>query len=692
MNEETKNLSLLLEIGTEEIPARFLPAAIQSLKENATTMLKENHIDFSEIRTYATPRRLTLIATGLPERQKSYTKELIGPPKKIAFDCQGNPTEAAIRFASSYGVNVESLVIKKKDKGEYVAIVFEEKAISVKELLPELLKRLILSIHFPKTMRWGNSSIRFARPIQWLLAIFGKDVIHFEIDGIKSTNTSRGHRFLSPSAFKVEDISAYMELLKDRFVIVDHEERKNIILDGIRKVAAQIGGKPVEDESLVETVNFLVEYPVAVLCSFEKSYLRLPRELLITVMKDHQRCFAVEDKEGRLTNYFIVISNTKEENSDMVRIGAERVVKARFEDARFYFEEDSKKTSYERIEDLKKVTFEEKIGSLYEKTKRIVSTVEFLAEKLLPLAKDKLSRAAWLSKTDLVTGVVREFPELQGIMGKYYAITDGEDIEVAKALEEQYMPTYSGGKIPQTEIGALLSVADKIDNIASFFSIGLIPTGSEDPFALRRQALGIIAIMLGKSYSISLKDLIDKALQNLSNLVPIKPQIEKEISHFFKQRLESVFLDQGYSTELIQSILPLSLDVQLTDIKERLDALKKFKEDSDYDGFLLAIKRVRNIIPSSALPQLSVELLIEEPEIRLKERLDSVKTAITDLLKDRKYYDAIKLLSSLKDPINHFFDDVLVMDKKELLRQNRLALLSEIWRTVSLIADFSRLK
>ncbi len=687
----THHSSLLLEIGTEEIPARFMPGAIQSLKENTATILSENHIGFSEIKVYATPRRLVLVGTGLPEQQSGRVKEVFGPPKRVAFDEGGNPTEAAVKFANSQGVKIESLVVKKKDKGEYVAAVLEEKGLAVKDLLSEILKRIVLSIRFPKTMRWGNGSMRFARPIHWLLAMFDKDVIHFEIDGIKSSNITRGHRFFSPAKFQIKEISDFKNLLENSLVIVDQEQRKKMILEGIRRLSASVGGIPIEDEELIAIVNFLVEHPFPVLCSFQKEYLELPKELLVTVMKDHQKFFAIENEGGRLINHFIVISNTKKENEDAVRIGAERVIKARFEDAKFYFEEDRKMALNERIGYLRKVIFHEKLGSLYEKTERLVSIVGFLSERVLPSAKDKLLRAAWLSKTDLVTGIIREFTELQGIMGKYYAIQDGEDDEIAAALEDQYLPGHSGGELPHTEIGALLSIADKIDNIASFFSLGLIPTGSEDPFALRRQSLGIIAIMLDKSYNLPLKDLIRKALQNLKDLFPLLEEIEERISQFFEQRFEPVFSDKGYSFDLVQSILSMSLALNLKDIEGRLDALKRFKEYRDYNNFLLAIKRVHNIIPKKGIPELKAELLIEEAEKSLKDRIDSVKSALLDLLKVRRYSDAINLLTSLTDPINHFFDRVLVMDRREEIKQNRLALLMEVWRTASIIADFSKL-
>ena len=688
----THHSLLLLEIGTEEIPAGFLPGAIQSLKDNAATILSEYYIAFSEIKAYATPRRLVLIVNGLPEQQESRVKEVFGPPKRVAFDEKGNSTEAAMRFASSQGVNVESLIVKKKDKGEYVVAVIEEKGLAVKNLLSKVLKRITLSIRFPKTMRWGNGSMRFARPIHWLLAMFGKDIIHFEIDGIKSSNMTWGHRFLSPAKFQIKEVSDFKNLLENNLVIVDQEHRKRMILDGIRNLSASVGGIPIEDEELIETVIFLVEHPFPVLCSFQREYLELPKELLVTVMKDHQKFFAIENEGGRLINHFIVISNTIKENEETVRIGAERVIKARFEDAKFYFKEDREKTLNERIGDLKKVIYQERLGSLYEKTERIVSIIEFLSERLLPLAKDKLLRAAWLSKTDLLTGIIREFTELQGIMGKYYAMHDDEDSEVATALEEQYLPKHSGGELPRTEVGALLSIADKIDNIASFFSLGLIPTGSEDPFALRRQALGIIAILLEKGYNLPLKDLIHKALQNLVSLFPLPEKIEGKIFQFFEQRFEPVFSDRGYSSDLVQSILPMSLDLNLKNIEGRLDALKRFKENKDYDNFLLAIKRVHNIIPKKVVPELKTELLEEEAEKRLKDRIDSVKSALPDLLKERKYSDAIDLLTSQTDPINHFFDRILVMDKREEIKQNRLALLKEVWGTVSIVADFSKLQ
>jgi len=691
MNEDTTSgFSFLLEIGTEDLPARFILPAIQQLKENTQKILAENHITFSEIRTYSTPRRLATIVEGMPLAQEDRTKEVFGPSKKVAFDENGSPTKAAIGFAHGQGVSVEKLTIRNKGKGEYVVAILEEKGVQVKKILPEISKKIVLSIHLPKSMRWGNNSIRFVRPIRWLMALFDSEAVEFEIDGIRSSNLTRGHRFLSPVTFQLKEISDYKVLLASKCVMADHEERKKMIHGKMETLLSTIGGKPVDDPELLDTVVNLVEYPVPVLATFPEEYLKLPKELLITVMKGHQKYFAVEDRNGRITNHFVVISNTSEENSATVRVGAERVIKARFEDARFYFEEDGKKRLSERIEELRKVTFQESLGSLHEKMKRMVTIAEYLGDKLMPQAKDGIVRAARLAKTDLLTGVVREFPELQGIMGKYYALLDGEEMDVAEALEEQYLPTHSGGRLPRTDTGSLLGIVDKIDNIASFFSIGLTPTGSEDPFAHRRQALGIIAIILDKGYYLPLKGLVDKALEAIPNIKD-RGETCSKISRFFENRLETVFADLGYDADMIQSIISFSMNVELGEIKKRIETIKKFKKDSNFNDFLIAVKRINNIIPKTAVPELDMELLLEDAERQLKDRLDAVRSDFAVLLRDGKHSDLISLLMTLTEPINTFFDRVLVMDKREEVKLNRLSLLNEIWKTVSGVADFSKL-
>ncbi len=691
MDQNAANgFSFLLEIGTEDLPARFIHPALQQLGDNTRKILNENRIKFSDIKTYGTPRRLAMIVNGVPPMQEDRSKEVFGPSKKIAFDENNIPTKAAIGFAQSQGISVGDLVVKNKDKKEYVVALVDEKGVQIREILPEILKKIVLSIYLPKSMRWGNTSLRFVRPIRWLAALFDKQVLSFEIDGIKSGNLTRGHRFLSPAAFQLKEIQGYKRLLANNFVVVDYGERRNIILAKMEALLTSTGENPIRDEGLLDIVANLVEWPVPVLATFAEEYLSLPKELLITVMKDHQKYFAVENKDGKITNRFVVISNTCEENSETVRVGAERVIRARFEDARFYFGEDRKKKLSEKIEGLRKVTFQESLGSLYEKSERIASIAGFLADKLLPSAKDVVTRAAWLSKADLITGVVREFPELQGVMGKYYSLHDGEGAEVAAALEEQYLPSHSGGRLPQTDAGALLSVADKIDNIAAFFSIGLVPTGSEDPFALRRQSLAIIAVLFDKGYSLTLRELVNKALAALPDVRDFR-EVEGKILQFFTNRLETLFTDYGYSPDLIQSILTLSFDIELKRIVEILEAIKNFKDDEKFSDFLSAVKRVHNIIPKKAIPALKEELLLEGPEKELKERLDDVRRDLAGLLHDGNYRDAIRLLTSLAGPINNFFDRVLVMDKREEVKLNRLSLINEIWETASGIANFPKL-
>lgn len=695
----TRHSSLLLELGTEEIPARFLPPAITMMKADAEAIFNEYLVGFSEMKTYGTPRRLCLLVKGIPPKQQERIREVYGPPKKAAFDDKGNPTKAAIGFAQSQGIEVSELITKKKgaaelqspgkDKGEYVVAVIRQEGLAVKDLLPEVLRKIILSLNFPKTMRWGNGSLRFVRPIHWILALLDGETVPFEIDGIKSGSVTKGHRFLSPGTFVIREILSYIHLLENNYVIVDQAERRRIIESGIETLSSSVGGRAVKDEDLLNTVTCLVEYPVPVLCEFPSEYLTLPKELLTTVMKDHQKYFAVEDGEGRLKNYFVVISNTKAENAETVKTGAERVIKARFEDARFYYGEDREKPLHARIEDLKRVTFHDRLGTLYDKTERIVKLASFLAEKLLPDKKQQVERAAGLSKTDLITGVVGEFPELQGLIGRYYALNDGEDGEVAEAIMQQYLPSYSGDRLPTIDIGSLLSLADKTDNIVSFFAIGLTPTGSEDPYALRRQALGVIAILLEKGYELTLREMIGKAAEKYADT---KPSLSEEVLLFFAQRIEPLLSSQGYENDMIQSVIHLVDNLPLREVKERIGAARRFSADSGYNAFLLAMKRINNIVPKMELPSVKEDLLLEEQEKDLLDEIRKIGPVVRESLAGRKYYEAVNSLSELTVPVNNFFDKVLVMDKREEVKLNRLALLKEIWTMAATIADFSKLK
>ncbi|MBI5634270.1 MAG: glycine--tRNA ligase subunit beta [Nitrospirae bacterium] len=692
MNEQNTTLngsSILLEIGTEEIPSRFLPQAIEDLRAIAEKTFGEYRIGHADIAVYATPRRLSLLVSDVAASQKDNVKEVFGPAKNAAFDSEGNPTKAATGFAASLGLAVSDLKLKQKGKGEYVVAVVEEKGTDTKTVMPELLKKIMLALHFPKSMRWGNGSMTFVRPIVWILAISDAEAIEFDIDGLKSGNQTRGHRFLSPASFQIKDISSYRHFLETNFVILDQNKRRDTIVKSMTQLTQNSGLKVITDEGLLETVNYLVEYPVPVLCSFDREYLKLPQELLITVMKDHQKYFALQDASGYLANNFIVVSNTKAENAETVRTGAQRVIKARFDDAKFYYSEDSARPLADRIEKLRDVTFHARLGTLHEKTERIASIAGFLAERLSPDMKDKSVRAARLSKADLITGVVREFPELQGIMGKYYAHNDREERDVADALEEQYMPKSSGDRIPQTEVGAIVSLADKIDNIASFFSIGLIPTGSEDPFALRRQAMGIVSIFLEKGYALGLQEVFAHALNTLHK-VKSPEAVMDTITNFMNQRTEFILLSAGHSQEIIRSVLQLSFSHPLEGITARIRALAAAQKEEAFSEFLLAIKRVNNIIPKTPLPAAEPSLFQQEEEKNLSTSHTSIKTALAPCLEQGDFPAAVRVLFQITPAINSFFDKVLVMDKRDEIKTNRLSLLREIWETVAPIADFSK--
>jgi glycyl-tRNA synthetase beta chain len=678
---------VLLEIGVEEIPARFIPAALENLKEQAARVFERTGVPYLEMETFATPRRLAVRFKGVPEQQEDRVLEVFGPPKHAAYAADGTHTKAALGFARSQGVDPDKLVIKKKEKGEYVAAVIEEKGKAVQELLPDMLRDIVFSLHFPKSMRWGHGEVRFARPIQWLVALCGGREISFEVEGIRSGRRSRGHRFLSSRTVTLKGPADYEPVLEKKKVMVGLRDRMESIRGQVKKLASRVKGVPAHDEELLSIEACLVEYPVCVLGGFSADYLSLPDELLRAVMVGHQKYIPIKDKEGKILNSFVIVSNTSPENADMVRVGAERVIRARFDDAKFYFKEDRKVPLADRLEALKSVTFQEKLGSVHEKTMRTRTVAEKLAVRLAPKKVTMATRAAELSKTDLITGVVREFPELQGVMGMYYARNDKEDGEVAEALREQYLPISSGGEVPETDVGTVLALADRADNLASFFSIGLKPSGSEDPFALRRQALGVIAILGERGLPLSVRDVMEPALSGIGS-----PEVEEEVLSFFEQRFEPLLTGRGYAYDLVQSVLSSSTGLPVSELFGRLEALVELRKNKHYNEFLVAIKRVKNIIPEGG-HEAPVEGLFQADEERaLFAVLEVVEKDVEKKVTSSDYPGAISGLVALTGPINEFFDKVLVMDKDERVKKNRLALLSGIWSVASDVADFSKLQ
>ncbi len=679
----------LFEIGVEEVPARFLPSTLNQMEGIALGIATEMGLEIDSIYTYATPRRLTLYIKNLKEYQKERIREIWGPPVRVAFDEKGEPTKTLTGFLKANNLKLEDIRIMRNQKGEYIVGILKEEGKHVTSILPAFMDKFILSLNFPKSMRWGEDSLRFVRPIRWLLALYGDTLIPFELDGIKTDRFSYGHRFLSYGKIEITEPRVYKDLLKKACVIVDHVERLRLIKEELQRLSSESGLEVISDDELLEHVNFIVEYPHGLLCEFSSDYLELPEELLITVMRDHQKYFALKDKSGRLSNRFIVISNTFIENDLAVRRGAERVIKARFDDARFYYEEDKKEPLPLRIDSLKKVVYQESLGTLYDKTMKLVNISEYLAKRLYPKKIELIRRSALLSKTDLVTGVVREFPELQGVMGYYYALYSGEDVEVATAIKEQYLPGKSGGDLPLTMAGTVLSIADRIDNIASFFSIGLEPTGSEDPFGLRRQAIGIISIIFERNLPITIRELVNIAREQLKDFdVPN----EKVIS-FISQRLEVILSSRGYSREIINSLVNYFPDLYPGEIIGRLDALEEFRKTPFYQDFVLITKRVFNILGKHYSKESGIEesRIENEYEKELYLKIVESEDAINKLFSRRDYKGILEAIWGMKDVINSFFDHVLVMDKDEKKRNNRLAILSRLWSLMLMYADFSRL-
>lgn len=682
---------LLLEIGTEEMPARFISQALDGLREGVEREMGGERIGFGAIRVMGTPRRLALYAE-LDEEQGGLEEVKVGPPKKVAFDPEGRPTKAAIGFAEREGVGLEALEVIATDKGEYLGVRRREKGKRTIEVLAEVLPRLILSIPFPKSMRWSDLEIRFARPIHWVVALFGEEVVPFAIGNIVSGAQTRGHRFLAPAPFTVKGLEDYIEGLRRAFVIVDPGERMEMIRREVEEAAKGVGGRPLAADDLLEEILYLVEYPVAIAGGFDRSYLELPQEVLITAMEHHQRYIPVVDGEGRLLAAFVAVANIKSSSMDIIRRGNERVLQARLADARFFFEEDQRVPLEGRLERLKGVVFQAKLGTVYEKVMRVKALSERLAGIIAPEAMQVAARGALLCKADLTTEMVGEFPELQGVMGREYALRGGEDPAVAQAIYEHYLPRFSGDKLPDTDAGAILSIADKIDTVVGCFGAGLIPTGTSDPFALRRQTLGVIQIILAKGYRLSLREIFAWSAGLLAEKIerPSEAVIE-DVLAFFKGRFAGLLTSQGYAADVVDGVLACQGD-DLVDARARIEALARFRERGEYEPVAVAFKRVANILRGiDSRGSVNPELFEIPEEGALHESYKGIVGKFTSAVETGDYEEALAALAALRGGVDAFFDRCFVMVDDIKVRQNRLALLGEIAELFSHIADFSRL-
>jgi len=682
---------IFLEIGTEEIPAGFLPRAMADLERLIRKELDSARLEFGEIRTFATPRRLALVVDGVAEEQPMLRTEAVGPARRIAYDAEGQPTKAAIGFARGQGIDVADLKLIETEKGEYLLAEKEEAGRPTSELLTAMLPRLIAGIPFKKSMRWKDLDVRFARPMHWLVALFGGQVVPFRFGNLTSGNASRGHRFMAPDEFAVTGMDDWLEQCRKHFVLADQQERKAVIRTQIEEAGRQAGGHTAIDEDLLEEVSYLVEDPTAVCGSFDERFLQLPRELLVTSMREHQRYFTVENEQGELLNKFITVSNTRVEDPAVVINGNQRVLRARLSDAMFFWEEDQKQPLADNLEKLRQVIYQAKLGSSFEKVERFSRIAVSLAEQFEPAAAALTERAARLAKCDLETKMVYEFPELQGIMGREYARLEGEEPRIATAIYEHYLPTEAGGALPADSIGAFVSIADKIDTISGCFGVGLIPTGSADPYALRRSAIGILNIILDRGYAIKIPELVDQSLDLLQpKLTRPQNEVRDDVIAFIRLRLVNMLTNRGYSGDVVDAVLTARFDDPV-DALARVDALSELKGAEDFEALAVAFKRVINIVKSGTYIDVREDLFEADCERDLAAAVESARRAVREQVAAGDYTAALHSVAGLRQPVDAFFDGVMVMAEDERVRINRLALLTQVAGLFADIADFTKI-
>lgn len=679
---------LLFEIGTEEVPAHAMPGLLKALAENAEKSLKDLRLSFESIKTLGTPRRIALIVSGLSRHQADVREERRGPSIKAAYGEAGELTRAALGFARGQHVTPADLV--KKD-GYVYAVVFE-RGQETEKLLPSFLTSLVTSLPLPSAMRWGSLDFKFIRPLRWLVALYGEDVVPLTIAGVTASRTSRGHRFLGSDTFDIAEASDYVDACEREFVTVDQERRRTRIKRDVGRVAREAGGFAEIDEDLLEEVNFLVEYPTALAGSFDEKYLSLPPEAVITPMKDYQRYFPVKDQDGKLMPRFVTVRDGGREFLDVVRHGNERVLRARLEDARFFYDEDRKKSLEEHIAGLKDVVFQEGLGSVYDKGERLVK----LSEKIAALAGSdeettrRALRAAHLAKADLVTGMVTEFTELQGVMGRAYALLDGEDEEVAAAIDEHYKPRFAGDSVPKTSAGRILSLADKVDNIVATFSRGLIPTGSQDPFALRRQALGIVHLMVEAKMSLPLSSVIDEAMSLLSiRDEDARKKMHDDVAAFMRLRLKNVLSEADVRYDAADAATGDIDDIYAA--YSRALALSKRLGDDDFSRYVQSFVRVSNIAGGATSSDVDEAALSVPEEKSLFEAYQAAKSSVESAAAALDFAASFDAAKPLAEPIDAFFGAVMVMDEDEEKRKNRLGLLASIDGLLKKIADFGKI-
>lgn len=679
---------LLFEIGAEEIPAGFMPNILGQLKQLAETKLNDAHLPFESIAAYGTPRRLALIVKGLADTSAEISERHKGPSASIAYDTDGNATKAAIGFARGKGLDVADLVVEDG----YIYAETKTAGVPAKDIVSEMLPQLITGLNFPKSMHWGNLDAKFVRPVRWLVALLDEEVIPVEFATVKSGNVTRGHRFLGADEITIKNAASYVDTLKENFVMVDQDARRELISKQLHDIAASKNASIVWDDDLLEEINYLVEWPTALCGGFEESYLALPDAAIITPMKDHQRYFPLVDQDGKLLPMFLTVRNGSDHSIEVVQAGNERVLRARLDDAKFFFNEDRKKPLIDRQDGLTKIVFQEGLGNLADKTERLLKLGRVFGEEcgLHEDAAVVLERATELAKTDLTTGMVTEFTELQGVMGKEYALLDGESPEVAEAIFEQYLPRFAGDVLPQTEAGKVLSIIDKVDNIVATFSRGLIPTGSQDPYALRRQTIGILNILLGSEWNISLRPIFKSSMELLN--VPAEKQDELlgQVEEFFTLRLKNIFLDREVPHHVIDLLLSNN-ELSVADAEGLVNALLANRIDENVE-LVQAYTRMYNLVKDVEYTGVNSDLLKEDAEKALFEAASKASEASLAGWEANDYAAVVAVPATLVPAINKFFEDVMVMDKDEAIKANRLQLVRLAYSVMAIIGDISALK
>ena len=679
---------LLFEIGAEEIPAGFMPNILGQLKTLAETKLNDAHLPFESIATYGTPRRLALIVKGLADTSAEISERHKGPSASIAYDADGNPTKAAIGFARGKGLDVADLVVEDG----YIYAETKTAGVPAKDIVTDMLPQLITGLNFPKSMHWGNLDAKFVRPVRWLVALLDEEVIPVEFATVKSGNVTRGHRFLGADEITIKNAASYVDTLKENFVMVDQDARRELISKQLHDIAASKNASIVWDDDLLEEINYLVEWPTALCGGFEESYLALPDAAIITPMKDHQRYFPLVDQDGKLLPMFLTVRNGSDHSIEVVQAGNERVLRARLDDAKFFFNEDRKKPLIDRQDGLTKIVFQEGLGNLADKTERLLKLGRVFGEEcgLHEDAAVVLERATELAKTDLTTGMVTEFTELQGVMGKEYALLDGESEEVAEAIFEQYLPRFAGDVLPKSEAGIVLSIIDKVDDIVATFSRGFIPTGSQDPYALRRQTIGILNILLGSEWNISLRPIIVESMNLLNVPADKQDELLGQVEEFITLRLKNIFLDREVPHHVIDLLLSNN-ELSVADAEGLVKALLANRIDENVE-LVQAFTRMYNLVKDVTYTGVDESLLKEDAERALYEMATKASEASIDAW-DKNDYDAVVAVpATLVPAINKFFEDVMVMDKDEAIKANRLQLVRLAYSVMAIIGDISALK